>query len=321
GRTHSPGLRAPACESARRDRRCRPSCRPSRSWQKVRRPPPLAAPSPAVPHEPERAAAHCSGCRRGPPAHASECRPSIALRSWRCASAKIVLRARSSTQDAARRLASGARPAAEDGTRLVPAGSYPRLATFGTGYPGMSVASKGTGEMRANGQAIAVMCVGVLCLAANDALAKWLTAHYSPLQLAFLRSLLALPLTAAVALMLSGREVLHTRHMRVHALRGLLSVGATYAFFSGLKVLPIAEATALVFAAPIFITVLSVPLLGEHVGWRRWLAVLTGFAGVLVIVRPGAAAFQPASLFILAAALLYALVMLSARWIDRQEGF
>lgn len=175
--------------------------------------------------------------------------------------------------------------------------------------------------MRANGQAIAVMCVGVLCLAANDALAKWLTAHYSPLQLAFLRSLLALPLTAAVALMLSGREVLHTRHMRVHALRGLLSVGATYAFFSGLKVLPIAEATALVFAAPIFITVLSVPLLGEHVGWRRWLAVLTGFAGVLVIVRPGAAAFQPASLFILAAALLYALVMLSARWIDRQEGF
>lgn len=185
----------------------------------------------------------------------------------------------------------------------------------------MSVASKGAGETGANGQAIAVMCVGVLCLVTNDALAKWLTTHYPPLQLAFVRSLLALPMIAAIALALGGRQVLHTRHIRLHALRGLLSVTATFTFFSGLKVLPIAEATALVFAAPIFITALSVPLLGEHVGWRRWSAVLVGFAGVLVVVRPGAAAFQPASLFVVATALLYALVMLSARWIGRQEGF
>jgi drug/metabolite transporter (DMT)-like permease len=64
-----------------------------------------------------------------------------------------------------------------------------------------------------------------------------------------------------------------------------------------------------------------VPLLGDRVGWRRWSAVIVGFAGVLIIVRPGAAAFQPASLFVVATALLYAIIMISARWIDREESF
>jgi drug/metabolite transporter (DMT)-like permease len=171
------------------------------------------------------------------------------------------------------------------------------------------------------GPAIATICIGVFCLVVNDAMAKWLTTHYDPLQIVFMRNLVALPMIAGIVLATGGRLALRTSNLRVHAWRGLLLVGGAYSFFVGLKYLPLAEATALIFAAPIFITALSVPLLREHVGWRRWAAVVAGFIGVLIIVRPGATAFQPASLFVVATAVLYALFMIGSRWIDRSEGF
>jgi drug/metabolite transporter (DMT)-like permease len=184
----------------------------------------------------------------------------------------------------------------------------------------MSIALRHAAERRSNGRAIATICVGVLCLVVNDAIAKWLIAHYSPLEVVFVRNLFAAPLTAAIVLSVVGSAGLRTRHLWAHALRGLLLVGGAYTFFLALKALPLAEATALFFAAPIFITALSVPLLGEHVGWRRWAAVIVGFAGVLIIVRPGAVAFEPASLLAVATALLYALAMIGVRWIDRSES-
>lgn len=170
------------------------------------------------------------------------------------------------------------------------------------------------------GAAIGTLCVGIFFLSLNDAIAKWLTAHYSPLQIVFLRNLVALPIVVGVALVLRGPGSLRTAHMGVHALRGLFLVGGAVTFFFALKFLPLAEATSLVFAAPIFITALSVPILGESVGWRRWAAVVVGFLGVLVIVRPGAAAFQAASLFGVATAVFYALIMISARRIGESEG-
>lgn len=183
----------------------------------------------------------------------------------------------------------------------------------------MTAASTGAEARR--GRAIATICVGVFCLVVNDAMAKWLTTHYDPLQIVFMRNLVALPMIAGIVLATGGRPALRTKNLRVHAWRGLLLVAGAYSFFVGLKHLPLAEATALIFAAPIFITALSVPLLREHVGWRRWAAVVAGFIGVLIIVRPGATAFQPASLFVVATAVLYALFMIGSRWIDRGEGF
>lgn len=177
----------------------------------------------------------------------------------------------------------------------------------------------GTASAR-SGQAISLICLGVLCLVVNDTLAKWLTAHYAPLQIVFLRHLLATPLVAVIVMLAAGPGALRTRRLRPHALRGLFQVCGAIAFFLGLRSLPLAEATSLIFAAPIFITALSVPLLGEQVGWRRWAAVMVGFLGVLIIVRPGAAAFQSASLFVVAAALLYALMMISARWVDSRDS-
>jgi drug/metabolite transporter (DMT)-like permease len=111
-----------------------------------------------------------------------------------------------------------------------------------------------------------------------------------------------------------------SRRPGAHLVRGGLWLCAASLFFTGLSQLGLAEATALIFAAPVFMTALSALVLKEQVGWRRWSAVLLGFVGVLVVVRPGSATFQPASLYPIATALLYAALMLSARWIDRGES-
>lgn len=167
---------------------------------------------------------------------------------------------------------------------------------------------------------ILTMCAGVALLCVNDAFAKALTAHYEPLQVLFLRNLIALPFAVLITLKLGGPSALKSRRPAAHLLRGVIWLGAATLFFTSLKYLELAEATALVFVAPVFVTALSVPILKERVGWRRWLAVLAGFLGVLIVMRPGIAAFQPAALLPVATAALYALMMITARWVDPQES-
>ncbi|SFC87489.1 DMT family transporter [Tropicimonas isoalkanivorans] len=169
-------------------------------------------------------------------------------------------------------------------------------------------------------QGIVLMCVGVAFLSANDAIAKSLTSGYSPLQILFMRNLIALPFTMVIALIMGGPSALRSHRPLAHLLRGALWVGAAMMFFTSFIYLGLAEATALIFVAPFFMTLISALFLGEHVGWRRWLAVLTGFLGVLVIIRPGGATFQLISLLPVATALVYAMLMLSARWVDRRES-
>ena len=164
------------------------------------------------------------------------------------------------------------------------------------------------------------MCVGVACLCVNDALAKTLTVNYSPLQIQFLRNLIALPFAILIAWKMGGAAALRSHRPLAHLMRGALWVGATFLFFTSIRYLGLAEATALVFVAPLFITALSALFFGEHVGWKRWAAVAVGFAGVLIAVRPGTAAFQTVSLLPVATALVYALLMLSARFVDTRES-
>ncbi|HWK66915.1 MAG TPA: DMT family transporter [Rhizobiaceae bacterium] len=167
---------------------------------------------------------------------------------------------------------------------------------------------------------ILLMCAGVTCLSVNDAIAKILTASYSPLQILFLRNVIALPFALLVALKMGGTDALLSRRPAAHLLRGILWICATVLFFTSIMHLGLAEATALIFVAPLFITAISAVFLGEHVGWRRWLAVLVGFVGVLIVVQPGGAAFQLVSLLPVATAFVYALLMLSARWVDTRES-
>lgn len=183
------------------------------------------------------------------------------------------------------------------------------MSASGTFRPDAGTATRG----------ILLMCGGVACLSVNDAFAKVLSAEYSAVQILFLRNLIALPIAAAIALALGGLPALRSHRPAAHLVRGLLWVTAAYLFFTGLRHLGLAEATTLIFAAPVFITALSALVLREEVGWRRWSAVLVGFLGVLIVVRPGSATFQPASLYPLATALVYAVLMLSARWVDPRE--
>lgn len=167
---------------------------------------------------------------------------------------------------------------------------------------------------------ILLMSTGVACLCINDAFAKTLTESYSPVQIFFLRNLIAMPFAVLCVLLTGGRGALRSRRPAPHFLRGALWLFATVLFFSGLKHLELAEATALVFVAPIFITALSAIILREQVGWRRWSAVLVGFVGAMIVIRPGGDAFQPASLFPLTTALVYACLMIAARWVDPRES-
>lgn len=165
-----------------------------------------------------------------------------------------------------------------------------------------------------------MMCVGVASLCVNDALAKALTDIYSPVQIQFLRNLIALPFAILIAWKMGGMAALRSHRPVAHLLRGGLWIAATIMFFTSLKHLGLAEATALIFVAPLFITALSALIFREPVGWRRWLAVIIGFAGVLIAVRPGTSAFQTISLLPVATAFVYAVLMLSARWVDSRES-
>ena len=173
---------------------------------------------------------------------------------------------------------------------------------------------------RSTAEGIALMCAGVACLSANDAFAKFLVADYSPMQILFLRNVIALPFAIMLTLRMGGPEALRSRRPAAHVLRGTLWIVATVLFFTSFIHLDLAEATALIFVAPLFITAISAVFLREQVGWRRWLAVSAGFIGVLIVIRPGTSTFQSVSLLPVTTAFIYALLMLSARWVDPRES-
>lgn len=168
-------------------------------------------------------------------------------------------------------------------------------------------------ESRNNTLGILAMVAGIFCMSTMDALAKWLGESYSLSQIVFFRTLFAIPPVLVLAHFSGGLRLLKTRRPLVHLFRGICAGVAAFAFFASLRVLPLAEAWAIAFAAPLIVTALSGPMLGEPVGWRRWSGVLLGFLGVLIVVRPGMEAFQPAALLALATAVGYALVMITGR--------
>lgn len=167
---------------------------------------------------------------------------------------------------------------------------------------------------------IVLMCCGVACLSVNDAIVKTLTDAYAPVQILFIRNSLALIPALLIALSTGGKDALYSRKPIAHLVRGIFWTCAAITFFLGLRGLGLAEATTLAFAAPIFIIALSSVLLKERVGWRRWLAALAGFIGVLVVVRPGSAAFQPVAFLPIGTAAFYALLMIGSRWVDPRES-
>ncbi len=166
-----------------------------------------------------------------------------------------------------------------------------------------------------------IFCVtgGIFCLTLSDSLAKWLGEFYAPIQLLFVRGAVAGAVLFVVLMALSGRRGLRTQHLGVHAFRGAVNVASACCFYLSLTLMPLAETTAIAFAAPLIVTALSVAFLGERVDAKAWACVVVGFMGVLLVARPGTGGFQTAAILPLMTALGYAVMMVSARRIGGQE--
>jgi drug/metabolite transporter (DMT)-like permease len=166
---------------------------------------------------------------------------------------------------------------------------------------------------------IAFMVFSVALFASMDAMIKRAAEDYPTGQIVFFRNALAFVPVLLFLARAGGLGSLRTTRLGGHLVRGLTGVASMFFFFLALGLLPLADAIALGMSGPIFLTALSVPLLGEKVGVRRWSAVIVGFIGVLVMVRPGSGVFDPAALTALAGAFFYALAMVAIRRLSRSE--
>jgi drug/metabolite transporter (DMT)-like permease len=163
--------------------------------------------------------------------------------------------------------------------------------------------------------------VAVIFFSINDVAIKFLSGGYALHQVVLIRSVIGLVIILAViAPLTNGWAIARTKRLRMHILRGLCVVFANMTFFLGLAAMPLADAVAIFFISPLVITVFSVIFLGETVGPRRWAAIAIGLVGVLIMMRPGTAAFQIASFLPLAAAFGYASVHVIARRIGGTES-
>jgi drug/metabolite transporter (DMT)-like permease len=163
--------------------------------------------------------------------------------------------------------------------------------------------------------AVLSICGAVALASSMDAAIKWLSGDYPVHQLLVLRCLVAAPVLFALAGM-HGREIV-TPHPRwpVVVLRALIMCSAFIAFTMAIAAMPIADAVAIYFTLPLFVAALAGPMLGEKVAVERWLAILAGFVGVLVMIRPGAGVFEPAALLALYAAFGYGIGQMLTRWL------
>jgi drug/metabolite transporter (DMT)-like permease len=161
---------------------------------------------------------------------------------------------------------------------------------------------------------IGIVMAAYLLLTGIDSSAKWLAlGGVSAVQIVFIRYAGHLLLVMAINVPQSGFALLRTANLRIQVLRAAMLLGSTICNFIALRYLPLTVTGSIAFTMPLIICALSVPLLGETVGWRRWTAIAIGFVGVLIIVRPGTEAFHPAALLSFLSAGFAALYFLLTR--------
>lgn len=166
---------------------------------------------------------------------------------------------------------------------------------------------------------ILLICTAVALFAGLDATAKYLGRSLPVAEVVWARYLTHFLLMLALLGPSRGLDLVRTRRLAVQVVRALLLVGCSFLFMSSLLYLPLAEASAITFVSPLILTALSVPLLKEYVGPRRWIAVGIGFIGMLIIIRPGGGLLHWAVALPLTMAVMYAFYQLLTRLIANQE--
>ena len=165
------------------------------------------------------------------------------------------------------------------------------------------------------------MVVAVGALSLMDACLKALSGRYSPMQVTALRGLTTLPIVLVWIGAVGGFGQLRKVRFGYHVTRGVLGILALSLFAYGVRELPLSEAYAIFFIAPVLITVFAAVLLREQVGWQRWLAIAGGVLGVMIVMRPsGTGALSLPGLAILATAVCYALSAITVRVLGRTDS-
>jgi drug/metabolite transporter (DMT)-like permease len=162
------------------------------------------------------------------------------------------------------------------------------------------------------------MTAAALCFSLMNVLVRGLSASFDPLQIAFFRNLFALVFMLPWLLRV-GFKGLRTKRLHLHLWRSVAALGAMMSWFYAIALLPLAEAVSLNFTVPLFATAGAALFLGEVVRARRWCATIVGFLGVLVIVRPGFAALDPAMALPILAAVFMATSTLMVKSLSRSE--
>jgi drug/metabolite transporter (DMT)-like permease len=167
---------------------------------------------------------------------------------------------------------------------------------------------------------IAYMIAATILFACSSAASKWLVAIYPIGEVLFVRALGSLVLIALVVLPQAGLTAFHTVRLRDHMARGVSqSISQTFLMIA-FSLMPLASATAINFSAPLFAALASIFLFNERVGVARWIALIVGFCGVLIVTHPGAGTFQLGALFALGNAILYGTVTAGVRGMTGTES-
>lgn len=153
-----------------------------------------------------------------------------------------------------------------------------------------------------------------------SALVKLLADYYPVHQILFFRYAFAVIPLFVFMLMTLGISSIKTNRMKDHAIRSISGVVSISLFFYAIALIPLAEATMLSYSSPIFITLLSIPVLAEKIGVWRWFAVITGFIGVIIITQPGSSIFGLGSVFAVASAMTAAFVVVWLRLLSDTEN-
>lgn len=177
---------------------------------------------------------------------------------------------------------------------------------------GLTPPSQSGSKWSASGLGIAYMALGMFIFAAVDTQAKFLTETLHPIQIAWSRQF-GLVVGVVILLAMRGPKILRTQHPKLQIARGLLAAGSATFFILALSYVPLADAVAVSFAAPFMVTILGVLVLRETVGIHRWTAVIIGFIGTLIVIRPGLGVIHPAVMLVLVAASLFALRQVLSR--------
>jgi drug/metabolite transporter (DMT)-like permease len=166
---------------------------------------------------------------------------------------------------------------------------------------------------------IALILLSTVFLGVSDVTAKYLSATLPSVEIAWIRFLVFAMIMVPAMVPGSPLYALPTKSLGLHLLRGAALLGSSLLFITGLRYLPIAEASATGFVSPLFVTALSIIFLSEKVGVRRWLATATGLLGVLIILRPGTSAFHVAAVLPLVSALCWAGTLIMTRMMSGKE--